>query len=192
MNQALFTLINGYAGRNGIIDNAAIVVADYLPLLFIAYLVYLWIFRKEARQEALQTGFGVLLALTMNFAITLFYYHPRPFMDHAVNLLIQHAPETSFPSDHTTFMLALSFMLASCRKFRRVGTLLILLSLLGGVARVFCGVHYPLDIAGSFTVSLVATVFSRSLLSNPLAALSRAVLDRYDIISAKLAAAKRQ
>lgn len=192
MNHALFILINGYAGRNGTIDSIAVAVAEYLPFLFIAYLGYLWFFRKESREAVLLAGFGVSLALTVNLVITLFYYHPRPFMEHAVNLLIQHAPETSFPSDHATFMLALSFMLASFRQFRGVGALFILLSLGGGLARVFCGVHYPLDIAGSFTVSLAATALSRSLLHAPLAALVRVVLGRYDIIAARLASAKRQ
>lgn len=192
MNQALFTLINGYAGGNALLDHIAVGVADYLPLLFVAYLLYLWFFRNDAREEVLLTGFGVLLALTMNLAITVFYYHPRPFMDHAVNLLIRHAPETSFPSDHATFMLSFSFMLASCRRFRRAGMLFIFLAIVGGFARVFCGVHYPFDIAGSFVVSLAAMVLSRLLLRNPLTALSRAVLGRYDIIAAKLAAEKRQ
>ncbi|WP_298273564.1 undecaprenyl-diphosphatase [Geobacter sp.] len=192
MNHALFALINGYAGRNGTIDSIAVAVAEYLPLLFIAYLGYLWFFREESREEVLLTGFGVSLALTANLAITLSYYHPRPFMEHAVNLLIQHAPETSFPSDHATFMLALSFMLASFRRFRGIGMLFIFLALAGGFARVFCGVHYPFDIAGSFTVAMAATGLSRSLLHAPLSALSRVVLGRYDIIAAKLAAAKRQ
>ncbi|GFE57656.1 undecaprenyl-diphosphatase [Geobacter sp. AOG1] len=191
MNHALFTFINGYAGKNVIVDTAAVALAEYLPLIFIAFLGYLWFFRKESREEVLMTCVAALFALTMNVAIGLLYFHPRPFMDHPVNQLIAHAAETSFPSDHATFMLALSLMLAICRRTRTAGLLFVVLSFAGGFARVFCGVHYPLDIAGSFLVALLASGLVRSLHSR-LSSCSQAVLGKYDIIAAKLVIARRQ
>ena len=74
-------------------------------------------------------------------------------------LLISHAPETSFPSDHTTFLFSIALMLVCFAETRKSGLMLLVLSLIGGVARVFCGVHFPLDIVGSIIVSILASSF---------------------------------
>ena len=191
MNHTLFALINAHAGKNGIVDAIAVATAEYLPLLFAACLGYLWFRKRELREEVLLIGITALLALAMNFAITLVYFHPRPFMEHEVNQLIRHAPETSFPSDHATLMLTLAFMLASCRRLGNLGVPFIVLALAGGFARVFCGVHYPFDIAGSLVVALMATGLSRLLLHRHLSLLVRAMMERYYIIAARLVPAKR-
>lgn len=191
MNHTLFTAINSFAGKNAMLDKVAVITAEYLPFLFIAFLANLWFFKKEQRVEVLLTVMTVSLALAINFVITLLYYHPRPFVAGPVNLLIQHAPETSFPSDHGTFMLTLSLMLATCRQLRGIGILFFMMSLAGAIARVFCGVHYPFDMAGSAAVALTATAISCIFLKNCVSSLSRTVLGKYDLITARLAGAQR-
>jgi undecaprenyl-diphosphatase len=134
---------------------------------------------------------GVLFALTANLVIIMNYYHPRPFMDHTVTQLIAHAPETSFPSDHATFMFTLSFMLATSRRFRAIGVPLVVLSTVCSLSRVFCGVHYPLDIAGSLMVSLITAGLFRSPSSRRISLLITLLLGKFDIIAAKLTVARR-
>ena len=63
----------------------------------------------------------------------------------------------SFPSDHTTFMLSIAAMLLYFRSSVVIGCLLFFFGLISGSSRVFCGVHFPVDIIGSVLVSLIAT-----------------------------------
>jgi len=68
-------------------------------------------------------------------------------------ILIFHKAETSFPSDHTTFLFAIawSFML-----FRvRFWGLFLILAFLGGISRIYVGVHYPYDILGGIVVGFM-------------------------------------
>jgi undecaprenyl-diphosphatase len=117
--------------------------------------------RSKYRQEVLFAGYAALLGLGINFIITLFYFHHRPFMNPIGKLLIYHAPETSFPSDHTTLLFAISLMLLTSRELRIAGMVSLILSFIGGFARVYAGLHFPIDIAGSLLVAL----FSVGLLS---------------------------
>jgi len=78
-------------------------------------------------------------------------------MDKIGVLLIKHAPETSFPSDHTTFMFSIAFILLYFKKTRIMGIILVAIATIGGTARVFAGVHYPFDIIGSILVAMISS-----------------------------------
>lgn len=160
INYSLFYSINKFAGYSSVLDAIAKVAAEYLPFLFIPVIMYYWFFKKEdtSKIRLLLVGYSVLLALSINFLITIFYFHPRPFMLHMGKLLIVHGPETSFPSDHATFMFSIAFMFIAFNEFRKTGIILTILALIGGMARVFTGVHFLFDVAGSMGVSLVSTI----------------------------------
>ena len=149
--------INQYAGENTLLDNIAIFLAEYSPYLFIAVEVYLY-FLSRKRHEALLAFYSMLLALSINQMIGLFYFHNRPFMDGLGTTLFQHVPENSFPSDHTTFMLAIACSLFFSPHTRKVGLLLIMVGIIGGSFRVFIGVHYPFDIMGGILVGTMSAI----------------------------------
>jgi undecaprenyl-diphosphatase len=153
-NLVLFHIINGMAGKNPILDTTMIVAAQYLIFILGIYLTYLWFARRKYRQEVLFAGYAALLGLGINFIIALFYFHPRPFMIPTGVLLIVHAPETSFPSGHATLMFSISIMLMTFRYLRPSGAIFFVLSFIVGFARIYTGVHFPLDIAGSLLVAL--------------------------------------
>jgi undecaprenyl-diphosphatase len=73
---------------------------------------------------------------------------------HMVHLLIPHAADPSFPSDHATLAFSLAFSLLFAN--RRVGLLMLGLALITGISRVYVGVHYPGDILGAMALSLAA------------------------------------
>ncbi|WP_234418476.1 phosphatase PAP2 family protein [Dongshaea marina] len=98
--------------------------------------------------------YSALFAMTLTSIIRHLFFHPRPFMLKLGTQLIQHAPTSSFPSAHTTFMLSIALIWLYFRDSRKIGILLCLVGLMGGLARVFCGIHFPLDIVGSFLVAL--------------------------------------
>lgn len=152
-NLTLFHIINGMAGKNPALDTMMIFAAKYLIFLFCIYLAYMWIAKNEYRQEVLFSGYAALLGLGTNLIITLFYFHPRPFMVPTGTLLIAHAAESSFPSDHATIMFSVSIMLLTFRDLRRSGSVFFILAFISGLARVYSGLHFPMDIVGSLIVA---------------------------------------
>lgn len=157
VNINIFNSINRFAGSNAVLDKIGILTAEYLPLIFILVLVFLWFRNKEYKNSVLYCVYSAILGLSLNFLITLFYFHPRPFMDKIGVLLIKHAPETSFPSDHATFMFSVAFMLLYFKNTRTTGVILSAIAMIGGTARVFVGVHYPFDIIGSILVAMISS-----------------------------------
>jgi undecaprenyl-diphosphatase len=94
--------------------------------------------------------------LLLNAALGSLWFHDRPFVDHprADLLLIHHAADNSFPSDHTS--VAFGIALAVLAFHRRLGTLLVLTAAAIGFDRMLVGVHYPVDVATSVLVGLAA------------------------------------
>lgn len=159
LNMAAFHLINQYAGLNPFTDTLAILAAKYMPVVIILSMAYLWIRKQNKTRDILLYGvYAALIGLLANFIIGLFYFHPRPFMIPTGTLLFQYPAETSFPSDHTTLMLSIALMMVYFKETRIAGIALIILGFMGGVARVFCGVHFPMDIFGSFIVAIISTM----------------------------------
>jgi len=184
-NIHLFNYINHFAGRIPITDKIMIFTARYLFVFFILYLIYMWFKKSKIYKDvALDSVYSALLGLLFNFLITSFYFHPRPFMLHLGKLLIPHPPETSFPSDHTTFMLSIAFMLIYSKGTRISGIVLSVFGLIGGFSRVYCGLHFPLDIIGSFTVALLSSL-SIHFLRNRLKRLNRIIINLYTRIAEK-------
>lgn len=165
---ALFQLINGWAGRWPLLDGVMrLLVNDYgLPTAMSLGLVALWFegrerTGRERNQRAVLLAVLSLLAANVLLKLCNFiYFRPRPFYSHPVNLLFYHPTDSSLPSNAVTvgFSLAVSVWLGN----RRAGLGFILAALLFGLARVFCGVHYPGDVlAGALLGGGVAYALSR-------------------------------
>ena len=179
LNVEIFNVINHFAGNNILLDRLGILAAKYFPIIFILFLIYLWF--KKNKIVTLYSGYSATLGILLNFLITSFYFHPRPFMDKIGTLLIKHKPETSFPSDHTTFMLSIAFMLLYFKETRKASIILSVLGILGGIARIFCGLHYPFDILGSSFVALVSS-FIIFTLKNKLQRFNSLIISSYSKI----------
>ena len=157
VNNAIFMAINGFAGKNCFLDLLMVLFAKYMIFLFIILVFYLW-FLKKSKNETLFSLYSLILGLFTNFMISRFYFHARPFMLGLGTKMINHGPSSSFPSDHTTFMLSIAFMLLYFKKTRVYGVIFSILGLIGGFARVYCGVHFPFDIFGSILVSIFSSI----------------------------------
>lgn len=164
---AVFKAINGIAHESGLLDKIMIVLEKYGPLIFMAALAafYLYgVYRKDKmlRYAAMDTLAITVINMFLGFAIGIFYYEPRPFVSNKVNLLTPHAPDTSFPSDHS--LGTMSIALGIHNYYKICGKILIILSLLVGISRVYIGVHYPMDVVGSYLVVFVVNFIYCSLL----------------------------
>jgi len=183
INQQIFIYINSYIGKSHIIDLIMVLNAKFLPYIFIGLLFYLWFNHKK--NEALFAGYTTTLAVGINLLIGLFYFHNRPFMDHIGLCLLSHKAENSFPSDHTTFVVSIALMLITFKSTRSLGIVASIFALWCGVARVYCGVHYPFDILGSIVVSIVAVIII-ILLKNKLEKLNKIIINIWEDIFATL------
>lgn len=159
INSAFFSAINQYAGKNSLLDALAIFMAEAMPFILVAVMVILWFFATtEKKRISFFAGYSVLLAMLLSYIIGTLYFHPRPFVANLGTQLVEHAPDASFPSDHTTFIFAISFVYLFSKSTRGLGIWLCSLSLLAGLARVFVGVHYPFDIVGAALVGVVSSL----------------------------------
>ncbi len=157
INNYIFNLINGFAGKNNILDMIMLFFAEYLIFSVILLLLYLWF--KDGEEDSKKMSMLVFLSMSLSLilamCISAIYYHPRPFAIGMGTTLINKSSDSSFPSDHTTVMFASVFPLIFFKKYRKEGLLFLFLAILVGFSRIFCGVHFPLDIVGSFLVSLL-------------------------------------
>jgi undecaprenyl-diphosphatase len=117
---------------------------------------------------------------------------PRPFVTHphTIHLLIKHAADPGFPSDHATgsFAIATALWLRS----RRWGALAFLLAALLSIGRVALGVHYPADvIAGAVLGAAVAVLLWWPPLRGQLDRLADAAGRFWDWILARVFTAAR-
>ena len=153
MNAKLFLFINQFAKQNQFLDLIAIIFAKGMPYIFILFEIYLYFILKK-KNKAIFAFYSVILGLFISYIISLFYFHNRPFMDNLGIMLISHKAETSFPSDHTTFLfsIAFSFLLFKVKFWKWF----LSLALLGGISRIYVGVHYPYDILGGIFIGFIS------------------------------------
>lgn len=155
---------------------------------------------QERRAVVLWVAIACLVAYGVNLLIEQFVFEPRPFVSHKVHLLVAHAADSSFPSDHTAWSFAVIGMLVfaflpiyiSARRkrdgkeqwfdaalLRKLFLFIIVACVIGcliGLARIFVGVHYPGDVLGGALDGLVAAylvTFLRRWLSRPTNAVLR-------------------
>ena len=153
-NQSLFLLLNAPQRPDAALLAMATLFADYLILLAPLVLLAGWLRGGESRRKRmLEAAIAGCAGLLLNQAIGLAWQHPRPFMIGLGHTLIPHAADSSFPSDHLTLMWAVAFSLMMHRDSRSVGTVLALLGLPMAWARIYLGVHFPLDMAGACIVA---------------------------------------
>jgi len=86
----------------------------------------------------------------------LLWFHPRPFMVPVGNSFFAHVADSSFPSDHVTFMAAIALGLGVFAGHPRGAVVLGVLTVLVAWARVFLGVHFPFDMIGSAVMAALA------------------------------------
>lgn len=156
-NHSLFLLINASATASSIKVLLAEVIASQLIFAVPFILLALWIWGEPERRAGLaSTATTAMLALGANQLAGLLWYEPRPFMIGIGRTLMAHVPENSFPSDHTTFILTVGFALLMTRAAPTWGKIVSALGVLVAWARIYLGLHFPLDMLAS---ALIACLF---------------------------------
>jgi len=162
-NRATFLLINGTPASPAWLVGAAIFIAnnliDYVPILLIG----MWLSgHTQYRSVAIRAVVVTLLALGANQIIGLLWTHPRPSAIGLGHAFLYHVPDSSFPSDHVTVLssVALTLLLGGLRS---LGLLTVAVGVLVAWARIFVGVHFPLDMVGAAGVACIAYAIATPL-----------------------------
>lgn len=153
-NQALFLLINAPAAPSQWALWVAVFFAEYLICIIPTLLMLGWILGDERmRKLAISAALAGCLGLMLSQVIGALWPHPRPFMIGLGHNLIAHAPDASMPSDHLTLFWSVTLSFCAQRWARAIGIALAILGLPMAWARIYVGVHFPLDILGAFLVA---------------------------------------
>lgn len=156
MDLYLFDSINQFAGKWPLLDYLGMFFAQYFEyFLWLCVLLFLAINFKKYWKMALE---GVIAAVLTRFvvaeAIRWMWFRPRPFVAlNFIPLINQSAKEASFPSGHASFYFALSTIVYYHNK--KAGILFYIASCLIAIARVFVGVHWPLDILSGAVLGIL-------------------------------------
>ncbi len=155
INEALFLFINAPATPNAILLAIAKVLADQAIWLAPMALIIGWFRGSErTRKLMLEATASGLAGLLINQVIGLFWQHPRPFMVGLGNTFIPHVADSSFPSDHLTLLWSIAFSFLMHQRPRFAGVVLALLGLPVAWARIYLGVHFPMDMVGAALVAV--------------------------------------
>jgi undecaprenyl-diphosphatase len=136
------------------------VVSDYLiPVSLALALVALWFIEpnRVARQRHQVGVFAALTAMGLSslavFWLNTLYFRPRPFETLDVTLLFYRPTDSSFPSNAAAAVFGIAAVVWGVN--RRLGTVLLIAAGLYAFARVYVGVHYPLDVVAGALIGIV-------------------------------------
>ncbi|MBU3199174.1 phosphatase PAP2 family protein [Clostridium estertheticum] len=183
MNMKFFRVINNLANKNMILDKTMIFFSQYVPYIFMAVIVIVFILgikqnKYEYRKIAVSTVVLTAVNLILNLSIRSIFYVDRPFVYNKVNLLLPHDTASSFPSNHATGTMSIALGLG---KYNRIlGIIMTILSIIISFSRVYVGHHYPMDIIGAYII-----VFATSYIYN--LKLRSKVENLYEIVEKKIA-----
>ena len=152
----LFEVLNAPEGASPTVVAVATFLAERLIWLVPIGLATCWLWGDRLiKRSVVAATLSGLLALLIAQACGL-YYTPRPFAAGVGHTLLAHAADSSFPSDHATFMAAVALSLARCSATRLQGLALAAFWFPMAWARIYLGVHFPVDMLGGLAIGTLA------------------------------------
>lgn len=143
-------------------------IADWLvfPIVIIAGIAMLTIKPGDRCYQMICRGVVAgLFALLLAKIGSLFYQGERPFIDAGEAPKAAYLDNPGFPSDHTLFVFAITFIVWASTKNKPLSIALLVMSILVGGGRILALVHTPIDVAGGIVFAFLAVwaVFGNSL-----------------------------
>jgi undecaprenyl-diphosphatase len=163
LNQSLFVLLNAAALPSPSMNVLMFVCANALIWVMPAMLAIGWLRApalsradrpaltaagqwRAARNDFVEAALAAAIGLALSQVIGAMWPHPRPFAIGLGHQWIPHADDPSLPSDHATLAFSVACSLLLHARTRLPGIMLALMGIVIGWARVYAGVHFPLDI----------------------------------------------
>ncbi|WDL95690.1 undecaprenyl-diphosphatase [Alicyclobacillus sp. ALC3] len=159
----VYHFINGFAGRNHILDAVMVFFAKDALEIYAALFIIAWFVlpKKDIdnRHALVMAGLSGVLALIINLVIAHIWFRPRPFTvfkKGTFTQLVPHVPDASFPSDHASG--SWGFAAGSWGKQQKwISYTFTIIAVIVMIARVFVGVHYPTDVIGGMVIGIIAS-----------------------------------
>ena len=150
----LFQQINGWAGQYHWLDSLGIFFADYFGYILVLCLFLFLVksFKKYWPLVWQAITAGIVARLFFTEIIRWILPRHRPFVENDVHLLLDYINQSAFPSGHAAFYFAISTVVYFYNK--KTGILFFGASFLICLSRVFCGIHWPLDILAGAIVGI--------------------------------------
>ncbi|MGN6582220.1 MAG: undecaprenyl-diphosphatase [Rhizobiaceae bacterium] len=156
----LFLLLNAGATPSAPVEWLAIVAAKFVIVAIPLYLAALWIDgRRRNRLTAIALVLAFAIALVLSTLIGMVVFRPRPFMIGLGHALVQHRPNSSFPSNHGLAFAVWAAVLFMLRR-RAMAWLAVALGVLVAWSRIYVGIHYPLDMIGAAIIAIPVAMAS--------------------------------
>ena len=173
-DETLFFWINGIAGKVPILDWLMKLIGDdyFIVTIMALILLGLWFgFRSAAQGESNQkavlraAGAVGLASIAIHFFTNYGPDRLRPYdaFPDLVNLITYARTDPSFPSESA----AVSFAFASSvwlMKKGRVAVAMFLMAVLISFARVYVGIHYPLDVFAGVVIGILSSLAALGIL----------------------------
>jgi undecaprenyl-diphosphatase len=146
-------------------NSIIIFCAQYLYLFVILGIAIAWL--KEKRETKFKFLVAIIVAGGIAFVLSRIasrlYYDPRPFVVEHVKPLFPHPADNGFPSDHALLTGTLTAIAYFFNK--KTASVMLVLTVIIGAARVLAKVHSPLDIAGGWVFGIIGAVVSYYLVT---------------------------
>ena len=186
MNESIFLTINSWTGQNLWLDKFMVFSAEWLGYFLILFLfiplcltffiksdrishwsrVLLLEFTYYKKMLVVSLGSAIVSRFIFVTIIRFFYHHLRPFLVlQNTHLLIAPDNEYSFPSGHATFYFALATGVYLYNK--KLGKIYFVAATLMGLARIFVGVHWLLDVIAGAGLGVATAILTNLLNQNP-------------------------
>lgn len=136
-------------------------VADglVLPIMLTGGVVMLRIVKLHRYQLIVRGVVTGLLALFFASIASLLYQDgQRPFEQLGVDAGAAYLNNPGFPSDHALLVFTVTFVVWASTKNKRLGLVLLALSIMVAAGRVIALVHTPADVVGGFVCAMLAAV----------------------------------
>lgn len=139
-------------------------IAKFAFLLYLLYGAVAWFYggieRERRRLSLVHTLVAVATASGFSFGIGRFWPRPRPFVTRRKKAWITHKDNPSFPSNHTMNGAVVTAAAFHCHS--QAAPFLAIVTLVIGLSRVACRLHYVSDLLGGIAVGLFSYAFTVS------------------------------
>ena len=163
LNLYFFNILNAPDQASSFMTHYAIFIARDLIYVMLLIFAVLWLRGDyQIKKQILKAFIFTCITLSISEIASAFFNTPRPFVMDVGRTLIKHSPTGSFPSNHMTIFSSIAFAYYFSEQ-RQVGKFLLILAWLVAWARIYVGVHFPIDMLGAFFLALAVNVAGLAL-----------------------------